>query len=120
MAQRQGRIKALVTKNISDILTFELKNAKVGMPCVNHVEMNRDNTLAKVYVTFLGSKNPQKNLEELERCKRFVRSSLAKKMDTYKVPEIRFIYDTTYDDQERLEAVLAKEAAEIEATKKKD
>ena len=31
MANRQGRVKALIGKDISDILTFELKNPHIGM-----------------------------------------------------------------------------------------
>lgn len=118
MAQRQGRIKALVARNISDILMFELKNPKVGIPSVNLVEMNSDNSLAKVYVSFMGVKNPQKHLEELNRCKGFVRSSLAKRMDLYKVPDIIFVYDTRFDDEERINALLKKEEEEIENAKK--
>ena len=118
MAQRQGRIKALIARNISDILTFELKNPKVGIPSVNLVEMNSDNSLARVYVSFIGVKNPEKHLEELNRCKGFVRSSLAKRMDLYKVPDIVFIYDTRFDDEERMNAILKKEADDIEKAKK--
>lgn len=118
MAQKQGRIKALIARNISDILTFELKNPKVGLPSVNTVEMNGDNSLAKVYVSFIGAKNSEKHLEELNRCKGFVRSSLAKRMDLYKVPDILFIYDTRFDDEERLNALLKKEGEDIENARK--
>ncbi len=118
MAQRQGRIKALIARNISDILTFELKNPKVGIPSVNLVEMNSDNSLAKVYVSFIGVKNPEKHIEELNRCKGFVRSSLAKRMDLYKVPQIVFIYDSRFDDEERMNALLKKEEQDIENAKK--
>lgn len=118
MAQRQGRIKALVARNISDILTFELKNPNIGLPSVNLVELNSDNSLAKVYVSFMGVKNPQKHLDELNRCKGFVRSSLAKRMDLYKVPDIVFIYDSRFDDEERINALLRKEEEDIEKAKK--
>ncbi|MCI7068351.1 MAG: 30S ribosome-binding factor RbfA [Mollicutes bacterium] len=118
MAQRQGRIKALITRNISDILTFELKNPKVGLPSVNHVEINSDNSLARVYVSFMGAKNPEKHIEELNRCKGFVRSSLAKRMDVYKVPDILFVYDTRFDDEERINSLLKKEEEDIQNAKK--
>lgn len=117
MAQRSGRIKALIGRNISDILMFDLKNPKVGMPSVNLVELNGDNSLAKVYVSFLGSKHPQKNLEELNRCKGVVRSLLAKRMDLYKVPEIQFFYDTRFDEEEHMNALLKKEEEELAKAK---
>ncbi|HBB05627.1 MAG TPA: 30S ribosome-binding factor RbfA [Firmicutes bacterium] len=118
MANRNGRVKALIARNIMDILTFELKNRALGLPSVNEVDVNSDNSLAKIYVSFLGSKNPKKNLEELNRCKGYIRSSLAKKMDVYKVPELLFIYDSRFDEAEHLDAILKKEEEEIENAKK--
>lgn len=118
MANRPGRVKALIGKNISDILTFELKNPHIGMLSVNEVVVNSDYSLAKVYVSFIGAKYPKQNLEELERCKGVVRSSLAKKMDIYKVPEIVFILDEQYDKAASLDAALAREEEQLKKTKK--
>ncbi len=118
MADRQGRVKALIGRNISDILTFELKNKRVGIPSVNEVVINSDNSLAKVYVSFIGAKYPRQNLEELNRCKGFVRSSLAKKMDLYKAPDIVFIYDDQFERAESLDKALAKEESELSSLKK--
>lgn len=118
MAQRQGRIKALITRNISEICQMELKNPHIGMVCVNEVKVSDDYSLAKVYVTFLGAKYPKQALEELKKTEGYVRSSLAKKMDLYKVPSICFIYDESYDRADRIEKALAKEEADIEKLKK--
>jgi ribosome-binding factor A len=119
MANRQGRIKALIGKDISDILTFELKNPHIGMVSVNEVVVNSDNSLAKVYVSFLGAKYPKQNLEELQRCKGVVRSSLAKKLDIYKVPDILFLLDESFDRSASLDAALQKEEADLASIKKK-
>lgn len=118
MADRKKRIKALIARNISDILTFELKNQHIGIPSVNEVDVNNDNSLAKVYVSFIGAKYPRQNLEELNRCKGFVRTSLAKKMDLWKVPDIVFIYDDQFDKAESLDRALAKEEQELSSLKK--
>ncbi|MCH3910132.1 MAG: 30S ribosome-binding factor RbfA [Bacilli bacterium] len=120
MANRSGRVKALIGKNISDILAFELKNPHIGMVSVNEVVVNSDYSLAKVYVSFLGSKYPLQNLDELNRCKGVVRSFLAKKMDLWKVPDIVFIYDERFNRAESLEKALAKEEDDINKAKKAD
>lgn len=120
MADRKGRIKALIARNISDILTFELKNPHIGIPSVNEVDVNSDNSLAKVYVSFIGAKYPRQNLEELNRCKGFVRTSLAKKMDLWKVPDIIFVYDDQFDKAESLDRALAKEEKELSELKQDD
>jgi ribosome-binding factor A len=118
MANRPGRIKAVIAKDISEILMFEVKNPHIGMPSVNEVVVNDDYSLAKVYVSFIGAKYPMQNLEELNSVKGVVRSALAKRLDLRKVPELVFIYDDRFEKAESLERALAKEEADIAASKK--
>lgn len=118
MANRALRVKALVGKNIRDILTFELKNPKIGLVSVNEVTLNSDNSLAKVYVSFIGAKYPHQNFDELVKCKGAVRSMLAKRMDVYKIPDLLFVYDDSYEKKESLERALAKEEADLNNVKK--
>lgn len=118
MADRKGRVKALISRNISDILTFELKNPHIGMTSVSEVEVNDDYSLAKVYVSFIGAKYPRQNLAELNRCKGFVRSSLAKKMDIYQVPDLVFIFDDQFERADSLEKALQKDAETLASIKK--
>ena len=115
---RPLRIRALIARNLMDIFTFELKNPALGFPSINEVTMNGDNTLARCYVSFLGSHSPKKNLEELNRFKGYIRSSLAKKMDLYKVPDLEFILDTRLDEAEHLDAILKKEGEDLASMKK--
>lgn len=117
MADRNGRIKAVIARNISDILMFELKNSHIGMPSVNEVVVANDYSVAKVYVSFLGAKYPTQNLEELNRCKGFVRSSLAKKMDLRKVPNLVFILDDIFLKEEKINEALKREEEQIQKAK---
>ena len=118
MANRNERVHALIQKNISEIIQFELKNSTVGFVSVTEVIVNKDNSFAKVYVSFLGKSDKNKRLEALDRCKGFIRSELAKRLDIYKVPEIAFILDETFDRAMKLEESLAREKEHIEHKKK--
>lgn len=118
MADRTQRIQSIISKNISEIIQFELKNPHIGFCTVSEVNVSTDFSYAKVYVTFLGAKYPKQNLEELNKCKGYVRSSLAKKIDIRKTPEITFYLDDTYERSERLEEVLRKEQEKIDSLKK--
>lgn len=115
MADRHNRVKALIARNISDIVAFELKNPKVGFVTVNEVEVYDDLSGAKVYVSFLDTKYPRQKIAELKKSEGFVRSSLAKRMDIYKVPRIIFLYDESAEQASRIEAALAKEAEDLKA-----
>jgi len=118
MADRARRIKALIERNIASILAYELKNPHIGLVAVNEVSVNSDNSLAKVYVSFLGAKYPHQNFAELCRSKGYVRSSLAKKMDTYKVPDILFIYDESVEEAKKLDEALKREEESLIEAKK--
>lgn len=119
MANRQGRIKAVIAKDVADILSFELKNSHVGIPSVNEVVVNDDYSLVKVYVSFIGSKYPLQNLDELNRCKGFVRSSLAKRLALRKAPDIAFVYDDRFEKADSLEKALAREEGQIQSAHQK-
>ena len=118
MADRTQRIQSIIGKNISEIIQFELRNPKIGFCTVSEVWVSADFSYARVYVTFLGAKYPKQNLEELNKCKGYVRSSLAKKIDIRKTPEITFYLDETYEKVNHLDEVLKKESEQIEKMKK--
>ncbi len=118
MANRNERIHALIQKNISEIIQFELKNSAVGFVSVTDAVVNKDNSFAKIFVTFLGKGDKEMRLEALNRCKGFIRSELAKRLDIYKVPEIAFVLDETYENARKLEDSLAREKEHIQNKKK--
>ena len=109
MADKRGRMKALIARNISDIVNFELKKPSIGMVSVNEVRVASDYSEAKVYVSFMDGKYPHQRLLELKATEGYVRTSLAKKMDVYKVPKIRFFLDESLESALRLEEALRKE-----------
>ena len=118
MADRTQRIQSIIGKNISEIIQFELKNPKIGFCTVSEVWVSSDFSYARVYVTFLGAKYPKQNLEELNKTRGYVRSSLAKKIDIRKTPEITFYLDETYEKMNRLDEVLKKESEQLLKMKK--
>ena len=118
MANRPGRIKALIEKNIMDIVRGEIKDPKIGMVSVNEVVNNRDCSEVKVYVTFFGAKYPHQAFELLKKKEGFVRTRLASKMDLYKVPKVVFVYDESFERADRIERALKKEEEDIQNLEK--
>ena len=106
MANKQERIASLIQRNITDIIMFELKNPIMKLVSVNSCLVNHDFSLAKVYVSHLDSRKINEAVKDLNEAKGYIRRSLAQKMDTYKVPEIVFTKDDTYDKDERIENII--------------
>lgn len=105
MSVKKDKLAVLIQKHVSDIIQFELKNADLGLTTVTRVKLSDDKSWAKVYVSFL-SKNKEEKLEELTRCKGFIRTSLSKKLKIRKVPDIVFVIDDSYEQGEKIEKIL--------------
>jgi ribosome-binding factor A len=110
MEHKKNRQASLMIRHITDIIQFSLRNPNIGFITVTEGKVNHDQTLAKIYVTFFDDATSAARLEELNKSKGFIRSELAKRMDIYKVPEIAFLLDETYQKARHLEETLRKEA----------
>ena len=95
---------------------YEIKNENIGFMTVTDVFVSSDHSYCKIYVSFLN--NAKNSIETLNRAKGFVRSSLAKKVNMRRVPEITFVLDDSYEKQKHLEELISKESSEIEKFKK--
>ena len=101
MANKQERIATLIRKNIAEIIQFDLKNPHLGFVTIPEVKVSNDFSYAKVYVSFI-----KEGLEVLNHSKGFIRSELASKMDTRRIPEISFVLDEGYKKEARIEELL--------------
>ena len=79
---RLNRINEELKKEISNVLTFELKNPNVtGLISVTKAKITPDFKYAKIYVSILNSKNLEKTMQGLKDSAGFIRSQLAKKIN---------------------------------------
>ncbi|MHC1736151.1 MAG: 30S ribosome-binding factor RbfA [Erysipelotrichaceae bacterium] len=107
MAIRQERLAGIILKEISEMIQFEVKDPNIGFVTVTGVDLTNDNSYCKIYVTFLDkSKNPERQLEALNRTRGFLRSVLGKKLATRKTPELSFHLDTSFDQGQRIDTIL--------------
>ena len=105
---KKERMAALIVRHIMDIIQSQLKNPNLGFVSINGSKISKDNSHVKLYVTFLGQGERDKQLEELQKSKGFIRSELAKRLSIYKVPELDFVYDDSFDKVAKLEQALNK------------
>ena len=112
------KTKSLIARAIRDIVSYKIKNENVGFMTITDVEVSSDHSYCKIYVSFLN--NAKNSIETLNRARGFVRSSLAKKLNFRRVPEIMFVLDDSYEKQARLESLLNKEKEEIDTLNKKE
>ena len=106
MAYKQDKVSVSILKYVSDIIQFELKSSEIGFITVTGVEVTGDLSISKIFVSFLDNKNVEKRMEALNRCKGFIRSSLAKKLTIRKTPSLIFIIDDSFERGMKIEKLI--------------
>ena len=108
-SQRQLRVGELIRHALAEILQRgevhdpDLEKVVVTVP---EVRMTPDLKLATVYVMPLGGKDAEKVLAACERNKKYLRGEIAHRINLRYAPEIKFRLDTSFDEGERIDALL--------------
>ncbi len=77
------------------------------MVTLTGVELSRDQSHAKVFFTVLGAPSDAEQAQEgLQRAAGFLRSSLAHRLTTRKVPELAFAFDESVERGVRLSRLI--------------
>lgn len=98
MAQykRTDRISDVLQREIADLIQRKVKDPRlVGMITVSAVDISRDLSYAKVYVTQLNNDPTaiKNNLQILNHAASYLRSELGQRIKLRITPQLKFIYD---------------------------
>lgn len=105
---RSDRVAAQLQRELAELLRTEVRDAELGMVTVSDVEVTRDLSLAKVYVTFLGAKlEPKACIKRLNLSVPMLRHSVGKRMRMRVLPELRFVHDESIARGQRMDALLS-------------
>lgn len=106
MAYRVERVEKIIERELASIL-FDSSNNKLKFVSITKVSLTSDLSLATVYYTVLGNEGEiESTKEDLEKSKGYLRSSLAKKLDLRKTPDLRFKYDESLAYGNRITQIL--------------
>ncbi|MDQ3027473.1 MAG: 30S ribosome-binding factor RbfA [Pseudomonadota bacterium] len=104
---RSARIADQIQRSLAEVIRLELRDPRVGLITLTGVELSRDQSHAKVFFTVLGSASDVAHaLEGLGRASGFLRSELAHRLTTRKVPELHFAYDESVERGMRLSQLI--------------
>jgi len=104
---RIGRIDEEYRKELSQIISYDLKNPNVtGMISVTKVKVTTDLKYAKVYVSILNSKNIKETMDGLKKSSGFIRSELAKRINLRNTPELIFEIDDSIEYGAKIDSIL--------------
>ena len=104
---RLNRINEELKKEISRVLTFELKNPNVtGLLSVTRAKITPDFKYAKIYVSIFNSKDINKTMQGLKDSKGFIRSQIAKTINLRITPELSFELDDSAEYGMKIDNIL--------------
>ena len=112
---RSDRVADAIQRILAITIRQEVRDPRVGMVNVNDVTVTRDMAYAKVYVTFVGRDSEAESREAadaLNHAAGFLRGIVAKELDIRITPKLRFIYDKTSVEGQKLSNLIDKAIAE--------
>ena len=116
MDRRGGRVNHTIQRELGILITEELNDPRLSpMTSVTHVDVNRDLSIAKVYVTVLGADAEREDsLEALRSAATRLQMLISQRIEIRKMPRLTFILDdqlqTGADMDQLIDKVIAEDS----------
>ena len=117
---RASRLADQIQRELADLIRTEVRDPGVGLVTVTAVDVSRDLSHAKVYISSLQDDQAlQESLRALGRAAGFLRSKLSHLLSTRTVPELHFVHDESVERGVRLSRLID-EAVESDLAHERD
>ena len=107
---KKVKLEEKIKDDLNALLRFKTSDTRLQFVSISRVELSTDYEVAKVYWdTFDASKrgDAKKAIEGLDGK---MRSTLGKSLKMKKTPDVEILYDSQYEDEHKIERILAEEA----------
>lgn len=105
---RLQRISDRIRQELSEMLIREINDPRLDGISITDVKVDRELTYADIYVSAVeGFQRSREVLEGLEHASGFLRHELAAKIELRVFPRLRFHWDPTPENADRIERLLA-------------
>ena len=110
---RMRRVDEAVREVLSDAITKQLKDPRVGFVTVTAVETAPDLRRARVYVSVLGDSGVRKrSMQGLQSAHGILQRAVASELRLKHTPTLEFVYDDTAERGMRITELIDREAGE--------
>lgn len=110
---RMDRINSQLQREISVILSQQVRDEELHGVIVTSVECSKDLKYARVYFTILRKEHLDHILELLEKASGFIRSTLGRTLSYRTVPQLTFKFDDSEVLAREMDEVLNRIVAEL-------
>lgn len=112
---RTQRVADFLKRELAELIQHEMRDPRVGMVNVNDVEVSKDLSHARVFVTFVGKESDaecEQACEILNHAAGFLRSAVAANNQMRTTPRLQFRYDSSVRYGQSLSSLIDKAVAE--------
>ena len=109
--ERMRRVDEAIREVLSDVLTHEVKDPRVGFVTVTDVKTSPDLSHARVYMSVLGDAEAvSASLEGLRSAQGFLQGRVGGELRLKHTPTLTFFHDDTAERAQRLERLMDEQA----------
>lgn len=105
--RRTARLNEQLKREVSQIIATKVRDPRVGQLLISEARVTADLWSARIFFRPLTSEaDVQRILKGLEAATPFIRKELGNVLRIRRIPELRFVHDTSLDSAARIEEVL--------------
>jgi ribosome-binding factor A len=108
---RTQRVGDFLKQELASLIQFEVRDPRVGMVSITDVEVSRDMSHAKVYMTVMGKESEEdakESIDALNKAAGFLRSKIARSNNARTTPRLRFYFDSSVGRGQYLSNLIEK------------
>lgn len=106
--KRSERVAGQLRRDLAKLIQREIKDPEVGFVSLSDVEVTRDLSHAKVFITVFEPEKAEESLKALRRASTFLRHRLGQELRLRHVPELHFVHDNSVEQGSRIDELIAK------------
>jgi ribosome-binding factor A len=103
---RATRLADQIQRDLADLIRLEVRDPRVGLVTITTVEVTRDLSHARIFITSLSEPAAAESVQALTHAAGFLRSRLAQTLKLRTVPELHFVYDASVERGLRLSKLI--------------
>lgn len=103
---RRERVASVLAREISNIVTQEMRDPRLGLITITDVVVSPDLKVAVVFFSSLQDKSG--SLEVLSKAKGYIKSILANRVIMKSIPDLKFEIDDSFEHGKRIDELFGK------------
>lgn len=103
---RAERVAGELRRELAQLIQREVKDPSVGFVSVSDVEVSRDLSHAKVFITVFEESTASDSIKALNKAAGFIRSRLGQEMRMRSVPQLHFHHDASVETGQRMDRLI--------------